>query len=183
MFGRNRRRLAETERVGIIHAGFGAARFGLVGDQNNLLARTPHEIGEGYVGRRDAGLGVDKEEDEISFADGKFRLGTHAAFERFAVNLLEPCRIDDIELQIVKLGAMDAAIAGDAGKVVDERDLAADEPVEQRGLTDIRTADYCDGKAHGIPVLQPAAAAGVAPVLFKRSSMVSANWRTLAGAA
>ena len=39
-------------------------------------------------------------------------------------------------------------VAGDAGRVVDQREPAAGEPVEQRRLAHIGTADNGDGKAH-----------------------------------
>ena len=55
--------------------------------------------------------------------------------------ILEAGGIDDVEIQVVETGGMHAAVAGDARRVVDERQLLAGQAVEKRRLADIRPAD------------------------------------------
>ena len=43
-----------------------------------------------------------------------------------------------------------APVAGDAGTVVDERQLPADEPVEERRFADVRPSDDGDRGRHAI---------------------------------
>ena len=98
------------------------------------------------VFRRDADARVHDEENRVGVLDRGFRLGAHAAGQRFAAALLQPRRVDDGEMQVAELGLAGAAVAGHPRLVVDQRQLLADEPVEQGRLADIRTADDGDGK-------------------------------------
>ena len=41
-----------------------------------------------------------------------------------------------------------AAVAGDAGKVVDQRQALADQAIEQRRFADVRPSDNGDREAH-----------------------------------
>ena len=55
--------------------------------------------------------------------------------------ILEAGRVDHVEIEIVEAGGMDAAVAGDARRVVDQRQLAAGQAIEKRRLADVRPAD------------------------------------------
>ena len=123
--------------------------FALVGDDDRGLARPAHQIGEGAVGRRRAGAGIDQEEDRIGLRDRRLGLRPHAAGEAFGRRLLEARGVDDGEGEIAEPRRALAAVARDAGLVVDQRQPPADQPVEQRRLADIRPADDGDGEAHG----------------------------------
>ena len=81
-------------------------------------------------------------------ADGGLGLRTHAGFERVLFGIVESCRIEDPELQVADLGLAFAAVTRDAGLVVDQCDLAADQPVEERGLPDIWPPHDGDGDGH-----------------------------------
>ena len=67
------------------------------------------------------------------------------------VGLLEPGRVDDAEAQGAEPRLAFAAVAGDARAVVDERELLADEAVEQGRLADVRPSDDGDGGRHASP--------------------------------
>src|SRR5690606_2283975 len=69
-------------------------------------------------------------------------------------------RVDHGEVQPQQVRIAEAAVARDAGLVVDQRELLADEPVEQRRLADVGTADDDDlGQLAGqhAPALGPSA--------------------------
>lgn len=51
-------------------------------------------------------------------------------------SFFKTCRIDDLKLQIVELGIVDAPVARDVWQVIDQRQLAADEAI---GSVDLPT--------------------------------------------
>ncbi len=126
-----------------------AARFRLVGNQHDRLAGTAHHFGKGAVGRRQAVLGIDDEQNNVGFLNGSLGLGAHPRFQAVIGSFFKTRRIDNLKLQIVELGIVDAPVARDARQVIDQRQLAADEAIEQRGLADIGTPDDGDCKTHG----------------------------------
>ena len=67
---------------------------------------------------------------------------------RLGRRILETGRVDHVEVEIVEPGRVDAAVAGDARRVVDQRQLAPDKAVEKRRLADVRPADDGCGEAH-----------------------------------
>ena len=60
--------------------------------------------------------------------------------------------------QVVELGGVDAAVAGDARRVVDERQLPAGQPIEQRRFADVGPADDGDFEAHVAGTMRAGAA-------------------------
>ena len=82
----------------------------------------------------------------IALVDRRFRLLAHPPFERGFAALLQPRRVDDGEGKIGEFGRALAAVARYARSVVDQGQLFADEPVEQRRFADIGTADYRERK-------------------------------------
>ena len=140
-----RDRIAEPQREGLVGAGDGAA-LRLVGDEDDGHARAPHQLGEGLVGRQHAGAGVDHEQHHVGGEDRRLGLHAHAAGQRVVVGLLQSRRVDDAEGETAELHVALAPVARDAGPVVDEGELAPDEPVEQGRLADVRPADDGDGR-------------------------------------
>ena len=76
-------------------------------------------------------------------------LGAHAPGERLAVAFFEPGGVDDGEGEIAEPRLALAPVARHAGLIVDQRQLLADQPVEQRRLADVGPADDRD-LAHGV---------------------------------
>jgi hypothetical protein len=173
VLGGNADRLAETERKRLVETGFRAARLRLVGDEDDRLAGLAQDLGEGLIVRGEPRLGVDDEHRDVGVVDGMQRLGAHAALQRIGMADLEAGRVDDVEDKIVKLGGMQAAVARHARRVVDKRELAPGQPVEQRRLADIRTSDDGNGEAHPSPT---------SPEAVIRSSMIDARCWALRGA-
>ncbi len=152
VLGRESDRLAkaETERLIDARLARGALRF--VGDDDDRLAGAAHGLREMPVGGGEAGARVDHEQDRVAIHERRFRLRAHAPGERLRIALLETRGVDDGEREIGEPRFALAAVAGDAGLVVDQRKLAADQPIEQSRLADIRPADDRDLGAHNLPV-------------------------------
>ena len=76
------------------------------------------------------------------------RLAAHAAAQRFRSGFFKPRGIDDREIKIAKPRVAFAAVARDAGLIVDKRKPPPDQAVEQGRLADIGTADNGERKTH-----------------------------------
>ena len=149
MLGGNLDGVAEAERVGFHRAHLAMLALALVGDQHHRLVGAAGEIGKGAVVRRQAGAGVDHEHQRVGKADRGFGLLLHPRRQRALGALVEARGIDDGEFEIAEPRLALAAIAGDAGLVIDQRELLSDQPVEQRRLSDIGPADDGNRKGHG----------------------------------
>gem|GEM_PF-4239642 len=144
VLGGERDRIAEAERIGLQHAAFAGAAFGLVGQHDHRHRRGAQPLADLLVQRRQPGARIDHEKCHIGGFQRRFGLLAHAAGKRFGLVVLPTRRIDDLEFQAEQFGIAEAAVARNARLVVDERELLADEPVEQRGLSDVRSADDDD---------------------------------------
>ena len=136
------------ERVGLHRADFAVLALALVGDQHHRLVGAAREIGKGAVVRRQAGARVDHEHQRIGKLDRGFGLLLHPRGQRALGALVEACGIDDGEFEIAEPRLALAAVAGDAGLVIDQRELLPDQPVEQRRFADIGPADDGDREGH-----------------------------------
>ena len=148
VLGRDLDGVAKPERVGFHRTDFAVLALGLVGYQHHRFVGAAGELGKGAVVRREADAGVDHEHQRVGEFDRGFGLLLHPCGQRALGALVEPCGIDDGEFEIAEPGRALAAVAGDAGLVVDQRKLLPDQPVEQRRLADIRPADDGDGERH-----------------------------------
>ena len=141
MLGGNLHGIAEAERIGFHRTDFAMPAFALVGDQHHRLVGAAGKIGEGPVVRRQPGARVDHEHQRVGKRDRGFGLLLHPRGERALGAFVEPCGIDHGEFEIAETPVSLAAVAGDTGFVVDERELLSDQPVEQRRFSDIGPAD------------------------------------------
>ena len=91
----------------------------------------------------------------------RFRLGAHAVLEAAARRGIEAGRVEQPEVQVGDAAFAFAAVARDARLVVDKRDLAADQPVEQRRFADIRPAKDGDRRGHRMTYPRPLHTFGV----------------------
>ena len=99
------------------------------------------------VDRRHALARIDHEQRDVGLVERALGLRPHAAGKRLGRRLFEPGGVDQPEVEIGDMPLALAAVAGHPGQIVDQRQLAADEPVEQRRLADIRPADDRDREA------------------------------------
>ena len=149
MLGRERHGIAEAERVGLDDAALcPVLPSALLASRMTGLPERRTRSAKGWsIGVRPS-AGVDHEEDDIGLGDRGLGLGPHAAEERVLVGLFETGGVDDREAEMAERGIALAAIARHARPVVDQRELLADEPVEQRRLADIGPADDGDDGCH-----------------------------------
>ena len=146
MLGRNLDRIAKPERIGFHRAGIALPALALVGDQNHRLVGAAREIGKGAVVRRQTRARVDHEHQGIGKPDRGLGLLLHPRGQRTLGALVEARGIDDGEFEIAETPLALAAVAGDAGLVIDQRELLSDQPVEQRRFSDIGPADNGNGE-------------------------------------
>ena len=149
VFGGNLDGIAEAQRVGLHRADFAVLALGLVGDQHHRLVGAAGEIGKGAIVRRQPVARVDHEHQRIGKRDRGFGLLLHPRRQRTLGALVEARGIDDGEFEIAEPRLALAAIAGDAGLVIDQRELLPNQPVEQRRLSDIGPADNGNREGHG----------------------------------
>ena len=120
----------------------------LVDREEHRLAGRAQLLREIAIDRRDAGAAVDDEHQRVRFVDRAHRLAVDAGADHLGRGLgIETAGIDEPERRAEVVGLAVAAIAGEVRRVVDERGAAADEPVEQRRLADVRPADDRDQRA------------------------------------
>ena len=148
VLGGNLHGIAEAERVGFHRADLAVLAFGLVGDQHHRLVGAAGEIGKGAVVRRQPDARVDHEHQRVGESNRGLGLLLHPRGQRALGALVEAGGIDDGEVEIVEPGLPFAAVAGDAGLVIDQRELLPDQPVEQRRLSDIGPADNGNREGH-----------------------------------
>ena len=148
MLGGNLHGIAEAERVGFHRADLAVLAFGLVGDQHHRLVGAAGEIGKGAVVRRQPDARVDHEHQRVREPNRGFGLLLHPRGQRALGALVEAGGVDDGEFEIAEPGLALAAVAGDAGLVIDQREFLPDQPVEQRRLSDIGPADDGNRKGH-----------------------------------
>ena len=99
---------------------------------------------------------IDDEQRNIGAVDRRLSLLAHPSGQRLRVLILKPGGIDETELEPQQIGIALTPVARDAGPVIDQRNLLADEPVDQRRFTDIGAACNCqaDGTVGVIKVEQ-----------------------------
>ena len=121
----------------------------LLATSTNRLAALPKDFGQQFVGRRQPGLGVYQEQRAVGLVHRHLALGAHAALERVGPCDFKAGGVDHAEPEVDQLGVARTPVAGDARRVVDQRQLAAGQTVEQGRLADIRASDDGEGDAHG----------------------------------
>ena len=152
MLGRDGRRIAQAEFIGVEQGGGGEAALDLVRHQHHLPPLAAQPAGEMPVHGRQAGTGIDDEQHEIRLLHRRGDPRGHARGEAFGRGFLQAGGIDQFDQPATQHGLGLLAVAGDAGGVGDQGHAPAREPVEQRGLADIRPArDDDDGRHGGIP--------------------------------
>ena len=101
------------------------------------------------VYRRNPGARVVQKDRDIRFVDRDLRLAPHPRFQRLVCHILESGRVDQAKVDVPDASHCFLAIARNAGLIVDDCDLPARKPVEQRRFTDIRTTDDGHRQRHG----------------------------------
>ena len=89
-------------------------------------------------------LAVEKTDQGVGFADGLKGLLPDFFIERIFGPRNQAPRVDQKKRAAAPVGVGIVAVARDAGLVIDQRLIAADEPVEKARLADIGPADDGD---------------------------------------
>ena len=111
----------------------------LVGHEDDRLARPAQQPDDGLVGVGGADHRVDDEDDDVREIDRDLGLFRDAQVDAGRADL-PPTRVDQREPAAGPLRVVGHAVAGDSGRVLDDRLAAAEDPVDQRGLADVRAA-------------------------------------------
>jgi hypothetical protein len=150
MLGGDRDRIAEAEAIGLAGIDLALLGLALIGDQQDRRLALAQAPGEMLVERRHAGAAVDHQQRDVGFLDRGLGLLAHPGFQAVVERVLEPGGVDHREIEIAEMRLADPAVAGDAGLIVDDRQLLADQAVEQGGLAHIGASDDGDGEGHDL---------------------------------
>ena len=136
----DRPRLAESEVPETVGLGLHALVVDLVGGQHDRLAGGAQDLDHGLVGVGDADGGVDDEQHRVGQVDRDLGLGADRLGQAAGVRV-PAAGVDDREGAAVPGGVVVDPVTGDAGDVLHDGLAAADDPVDQGGLADVRAAD------------------------------------------
>ncbi len=149
MFGGKGDGFAKAQAKGFHDAAFRRSAFRLVGDQHDGRIAFAQPAGNFLVQRRDACARVDQEQSDVAIVDRRLRLDTHPARQRLRVFILIAGGVDDGEVQTQKMRLTFPPVARHARLVIHQRQLLADQAVEQGGLAHIGASDDRYGGQHG----------------------------------
>ena len=120
----------------------GIIRF--VDAEHNGFALLAKDVGHCIVNGMAAVESIDHEEDEVGRLDGDEGFDFHLLGKAIADRGADAAGVDDLNGEAGLLDRRGKAVAGDAGHVVDNGDAVAGEPVEERALADVGSADDGD---------------------------------------
>ena len=133
--------LAEAQRRELV-AELRARRIvELVRDEQHGLTRSPQDVGQLGVARRQAGAGVDEKYHEVGLLDRRPGLGDCAASNHGLVRDVDAARVHEQEALARPLAEELLAVARHARRLVDDGGAGRGQPVDERRLADVRIAD------------------------------------------
>ena len=141
--------LLPAERVELRGIRLALGVVGLVDGDDDGLRRPPKQGRRLLVGRRQAGHGVDEEDDDVRLADREAGLLLDLQLDRVSRIDLETAGVDDHEPPAVPIGVAVHPVAGRPGAVLDDRLAPSDDPVEERRLPNVGPADDGDHRQTG----------------------------------
>ena len=154
MFRAERNGIAKAKRIAFQYPGFRRLALGLVDQQHDRRSGTSEPAGDFFVKRRETGTTIDHEYRQLRSRNRHFRLLAHPSGQALGVLVLITGRIDDVELETQQIGSALPPVARNPGRVVDQRQLLANQTVEQRGFADIWSTYDCNFGQHcASPVL------------------------------
>ena len=141
MLGRHGERFAEAQRIGLHRAAFARLALSLVGDHHHRHFLLAQVAGDFLVERGQPGARIDHEDRRVRACEAGLGLLAHPARQAEFVLVLPPGGIDHGEMQTRDIGIAHPPVARHSRLIIDQRELLAHQPVEQRGLADIGSAD------------------------------------------
>ena len=106
------------------------------------------DVGKDLIRRGDAHPPVDQEQADIGHVHRPLGQAAHPALQAVVRDLLQTRRVDHGKAHVEQPGVALAQVAGHAGLVIDQRQLAPDKAVEQGGLAHIGAAHDGEGETH-----------------------------------
>ena len=149
MLSRDGDGFAQAQAERLQHTGFRRLTLGLVGRDDHRPALAPQHIGEDQVARRHALPRIDDEQRQIRLIDRQLSLHAHARLQALVGDVLKAGGVDQLQVQIAQPSHAKPPVAGHPRLVIDNRQLLAGQPVEQRGFADVRPPDDCDPERQG----------------------------------
>ena len=143
-----RERLPETERVEIGQLRFRTRGIHLVHDQERRAAALADPFGDVDVERRDPFLEIQHEQREVRFLDRVIGLLHDLAQDGLGARGIDPARVHEQEAAAAPGGLGVVAIAGQPRKLVHDGLTLAQDAVEERGFSDVRSPDDRDDGKH-----------------------------------
>ena len=144
MFGAEPDRIAEAEFVAVVESAITRATFGLVADKDHRGRRPAQPARDLFVERRQPGARIEHEERSIGAGHGSFGLGAHAAWQTLRIFVFIAGGVDDAEIEPEQLDIAFAAVSSHPRPIIDQCELLADKPVEERRFADIGPPDNGD---------------------------------------
>ena len=122
----------------------------LVDDQNEGAPAGAEHVGQFAVEGREAGAAIHDKEQEIGAGDRRL-CRDMGRFGKVGIgSVADAARIDDLKGNGARLADPGKAIAGHARLIVDDRDAAAHQAVEEGGFAHVGAADNGDA-SHDFP--------------------------------
>ena len=151
MLGGDGQRFAQAQRIGFQHRAFALAPFRLVDHRYDRHVGGAQVAGDLLVQRGQPGARIGDEQRRVRAFQRGFGLLAHPAGQAGGVLVLPPGGVDNGEAHPGNLGIAHAPVARHAGLVVHQRQLLADQAIEQRRFADIGpTYDHDCGEGGGI---------------------------------
>ena len=97
---------------------------------------------------REAIARIEHEDDDVALGDRLLGLRRHLAHDAFGIQRLEAAGVDDDVVAGAAAAFAVMTVAGQPGKVGDDRRTRPRQPIEQRRLADIGTSDQRDDRLH-----------------------------------
>ena len=116
-------------------------RVGLVRRVDHGLVRLAEQLHREAIGARERHGRVADEHDDVRFLDRRFDVARDARLHRIFVVGVVATRVDQRVVAAERGGVDVVAVTRDARLVVDDREPAARETVEERRFADVRTSD------------------------------------------
>jgi len=145
-------RFPEAQRPQVRGVRLAALAVHLVRAQHDGLPGLAQQPDDGLVGVRRADLGVHDEDDGVGRLDRVLGLRGHRRVDAEDV-LLPAAGVDDLETPPGPLGLIGDAVAGHPRLVLDDGLAAADDPVDERRLADVRPPDHGQHRQRPVPGL------------------------------
>lgn len=183
VLGGDRKDAADAEPMKVIGQADLFVRINFIGRKEQRLSSADEQAGQFEIGGGGFGPGVDDHDHGNRFLKRNFRLPENLRGDEILFFGNNAAGVDDAEVASAPVGLAIEAIASDAGLVANDGAARPDQPVEQRGFSDVRAADDGD-KGRNLSLLWSLLIfrwyPGLAPIRQAQGRLRAAFWRRFA---